>query len=172
MARRWTGPILQQSITKSLASHYASQLRALHSLCETDPEFEIDVLGYSSDSLQNPVSASPSNSLGQPTNSQNQTHFQREDVTDSGSRPHFEVFSPGTTGLTSGGMGQSLHLTQQPGFMTSDESQPDRLAAISHTLMNEDFLAMDRIITLDDMIFAAPTGTPLTWMTDNNGQMG
>lgn len=149
-------------------------------MCETDPTFEIDVLGYSNDAVQNAVTSSPSDGRGQdpspvalPLNGQHMSSQLDENMQPR--RPsHVGIFSPGSGGgeLTPGMMEQSMHMAHQTGFMASDGSQPDRLSAISHTLMNEEFMAMDRIITLDDMIFAAPTGTPLTWMPDGSGHMG
>lgn len=57
-----------------------------------------------------------------------------------------------------------------PALTPGTEMHPDQLSAISHMLMDEDFIAMDRVISLDDMIFAAPQGNPgLSWPPDGSG---
>lgn len=168
-------------MTKCLAGQYASQLRTLHALCESDAEYEIDVLGYSHDAMvQNST-----------PNSTNMSNRERRMARNSfslstNSHPHMEgsptdrypahtapsSFSPSGAriGGTSGARGSNFPMQASPHQIPvvagdDGQSQSDGLAAISHTLMNDDFLAMDRIITLDDMIFAAPGGTPLPWMT-------
>jgi hypothetical protein len=60
--------------------------------------------------------------------------------------------------------------TLQGELVPGGDMHPDRLASVSHMLMDEEFMAMDRIISLDDMIFAGsePHGNSLAWAS--NGQ--
>lgn len=179
MARRWIGPILKTKTTKCLATLYASQLRELHGLCEEDPDYDIDVLGYSSDVAHStPTILARADGHGSSQSPSLPTQAIRASSgVDGFSQPRRTsfagVFSPGSRFSDSAARG-SNHITdgsheQVPMTRHDSQSQPDGLAAISHTLLNEDFLSMDRIISLDDMIFAAPNGTPLPWMTTEMG---
>lgn len=181
MAKRWIGPILAPKRASCLASVYASHLRTLHAQCEADPGYEIDVLGYASDAIHS-LGFLASNAGGQAlaplpnfARHGNQLEGQASGLTGNQRRPQTEGVSPGSrpNGTTNSEVvdHQTIQACHQQGFMARDDSQSqsDGLAAISHTLLNDDFLAMDRIISLDDMIFAAPVGSPLPWMTADMG---
>jgi hypothetical protein len=176
MAKRWVGPILAPKRATCLASIYASHLRTLHTRCEADPEFEIDVLGYASDATHNSGSWA-SNAGGQGlaplpdlARRGHQLDARANAMAGDQSRHQAEGVSPGSRPSEQVDR-QTIQACHQQGFMARDDSQSqsDGLAAISHTLLNDDFLAMDRIISLDDMIFAAPVGSPLPWMTADMG---
>lgn len=170
MARRWIGPVLKDKATTCLASLYASQLRTMHTICQADPDYKIDVLGYSNDLVHYSTPFSTSLHKRGAASSQNPpTHPQQTTSHMSEGPSHLGIFSPGTQ-LNSPGSSESNHIIRSSPQQTlntrnDSQSQLDGLTAISHTLMNNDFLSMDRIISLDDMIFAAPTGTPPPWMT-------
>lgn len=181
MAKRWIGPILAPKRASCLASIYASHLRTLHTRCEADPEYEIDVLGYASDAIHNSGSwtwnaggqgLAPLPDLGRRGH---QLDARANSMAGDRSQPQADGVSPGSRphGTTNSEVvdHQTIQACHQQGFMARDDSQSqsDGLAAISHTLLNDDFLAMDRIISLDDMIFAAPVGSPLPWMTADMG---
>lgn len=160
MARRWAGPALGHKAATSLAGKYAAQLRLLHAQCESDEQYMIDVLGYTSGMMQGVTSspffpdtaAEPQGSgaavngmafggaVGVNTNDESMTE-----------RPLSQLPSD---------MAGVSQLGQVPpsGLTPGTEMHPDQLSAISHMLMNEDFMTMDRVISLDDMIFAAPQG--------------
>ncbi|KAF9876919.1 hypothetical protein CkaCkLH20_05765 [Colletotrichum karsti] len=180
MAKRWVGPILRQKLGQCLAGKYAAQLRELHSKCETDGDFTVDVLGYSSGisgqgcspSTQTPVFShqqgnalfsQPSNKLAQPQSSSPLAPHQTATVSHGAhSRPP-PMFpnqqSPGNLrqGSVLGHMASPLPMT---GFTPRDSDAPDELSTISHMLMDPRFMEMDRIISFDDMMFTAQTANP------------
>lgn len=141
MAIRWVGPAFSSLSTQSLAGKYAKSLRGLHLSCTADPNFVIDVLGYPS-----PVAISTETPQGEPS-------------------PDETVLSlePGLTLPFDDSMG---HMQPGPlsGFTPHEvpDGQPDELSAISHLLMDQQFMSMDRVITFDDNIFAT-SDVNLTW---------
>jgi hypothetical protein len=64
------------------------------------------------------------------------------------------------------------------GYIPRGDEAPDELSAISHLLLDQRFMEMDRIISFDDMMFTAPgAGTNSQGMGVNgwsvgSGQMG
>ncbi|KAI3546309.1 hypothetical protein CSPX01_04388 [Colletotrichum filicis] len=173
MAKRWVGPILKEKHAQCLAGKYAAQLRDLHRKCQADPQFTVDVLGYSSGvggqgcspAAQTPafshqqgnaLFAQSSNRMAPPVSSPlapNQT----TGLSQSRPPPIFPNQQPQgqmRQGSMMGPMGSPMPMT---GFTPRDSDAPDELSAISHMLMDQRFMEMDRIISFDDMMFTAQT---------------
>ncbi|KZL63105.1 fungal specific transcription factor [Colletotrichum incanum] len=173
MAKRWVGPILREKHAQCLAGKYAAQLRELHRKCEADPQFNVDVLGYSSgisgqgcsSAAQTPdfshqqgnaLFAQHNNRMAPPASS---PMAPNQATTVSQSRPP-PIFtsqqSPGQLrqGSMVGPMGSPMPMA---GYTPRDPDAPDELSAISHMLMDQRFIEMDRIISFDDMMFTAQT---------------
>ncbi|OHE99868.1 hypothetical protein CORC01_04769 [Colletotrichum orchidophilum] len=174
MAKRWVGPILKEKHAQCLAGKYAAQLRDLHRKCQADPQFTVDVLGYSSGISGQ--GCSPAAQTPAFSHQQGNALFAQ-----SPNRMAPRVPSPlgpnRTTGLSSqprptpifqnqqshgqvrqgsmmGPMGSPMPMS---GFTPRDSDAPDELSAISHMLMDQRFMEMDRIISFDDMMFTAQT---------------
>ncbi|KAJ0329889.1 hypothetical protein COL5a_003715 [Colletotrichum fioriniae] len=173
MAKRWVGPILKEKHAQCLAGKYAAQLRDLHRKCQADPQFTVDVLGYSSGvtgqgcspAAQTPafshqqgnaLFAQSSNRMAPPVSSPlapNQTtglSQPRPPPIFSNQQPQGQM----RQGSMMGPMGSPMPMT---GFTPRDSDAPDELSAISHMLMDQRFMEMDRIISFDDMMFTAQT---------------
>ncbi|OLN92832.1 putative transcriptional regulatory protein C530.05-like protein 11 [Colletotrichum chlorophyti] len=177
MAKRWVGPILREKHSQCLAGKYAAQLRELRQKCETDPHFSVDVLGYSSGIsgqgcsplAQTPVfhhqqgnalfaqphhnrMAAPSapNAMASPQTAPSQPQ-----------PPPIFANQQSPNQLRQGSMiGPMESPMQSTGFTHRDPDAPDELSAISHILMDQRFMDMDRIISFEDMMFTAQTANP------------
>lgn len=184
MARRWAGPVLQHTASQSLAGTYAEQLRSLHSRCDMDPQFEIDVLGYSGGTAQSSQTKVPASgprsvrhqesgthpSSGQPAAAEDPSDNSQDLSPWSGRPVPLNGVGPRTNemNLGSADIGQS-------GLTPGTDLHQERLSAISHMLMDEDFMAMDRIISLDDMIFGSSECNPngMAWTSSHeHGPLG
>ncbi|KAL0934776.1 uncharacterized protein CTRU02_209367 [Colletotrichum truncatum] len=174
MAKRWVGPILREKHAQCLAGKYAAQLRELHQKCEADSRYSVDVLGYSSGisgqgcspSAQTPgfshqqgsaLFSQPSNKVARPPTSSPLAPHQTTATAQSRPAPVFtNQPSPGPLrqGSIIGSMASPIPIT---GFTPRDSDAPDELSAISHMLMDQRFIEMDRIISFDDMMFTAQT---------------
>lgn len=137
MARRWVGPNAHHAAADCLAGRYAAHLRQLHIRCRSDPSYTIDVLGY----------PSPINLPSSPTNLQ-------------GNKPTPTAFHDAIL--------DDMCAVPMTGFQAHDMDgqtlrQPDELSAISHMLMDQQFMSMDRIISFDDNLFTAPDCGGLAW---------
>ncbi|KAG9258468.1 fungal-specific transcription factor domain-containing protein [Emericellopsis atlantica] len=128
MARRWAGPILVHRATSSLAGKYAEQLRLMRKQCTEDPSLTIDVLGYSSGLARGTPSSPFFPDGGQ---SGTRTNMSSDNVNHS---------LPDSRCETHEQSGQ-LHLGNMPAnSLATDGIHPDNLSAISHLLMDEDFM--------------------------------
>ncbi|KAK1982734.1 fungal-specific transcription factor domain-containing protein [Colletotrichum cereale] len=174
MAKRWVGPILRGKHDHCLAGKYAAQLRELHRKCEADPQFNVDVLGYSSGiggqgcspAAQTPafthqqgnaLFAQHSNRMAPPASSSPIAPNQTTAVSQSRPPSVFASQQPPAQlrqGSMVGPMGSSMPMAS---FTPRDPDAPDELSAISHMLMDQRFIEMDRIISFDDMMFTAQT---------------
>ncbi|SPN99267.1 related to C6 transcription factor [Cephalotrichum gorgonifer] len=161
MARRWVGLTSTVEDRPSLAAKYSSILRELHNRCETDPDFSLDVLGYSTDGFSNQTADSLAKGRGaiqdyrQADTIVAQTSF--DTATASNAHRFDSTAANGArTFVPVGGGG--------PTFQTSPTSQVpehhsnDELTAISTALMDQDYAQMDRVISFDDMLFTVQTG--------------
>lgn len=175
MAGRWAGPVLTHTAEHCLAGKYSSHLKLLHSQCEADPHFTVDVLGYTHDMAQGTVSS--------PFFAGSPQHEIAKGAPDMGNGPQTTTRYNGD--MTSESFAESLALAdpnqndgdvipgQEPILTPSADVRPDQLSTISHMLLNEDFMTMDRIISLDDMIFTAPTcnESGFAWAPDGSGRL-
>lgn len=168
MAKRWRGPLqdrLQSPGSSSgqyyhpcLAETYAAHLRDLHQRCVVDPNFSVDVLGYST------------------VISSNQFHHRQQEPR-SGNRqiPRSAGGVSGMDAVIDHSVGPSIHYpTTQPVVSTS--AQPvqygtptdDELSSISYMLLDQRFLDMDRVISLDEMIFSTGMGSTANALGDES----
>lgn len=170
MAKRWRGPLQNRSPASSssgqcqhpcLAETYAAHLRDLHQRCVVDPNFSVDVLGYST-----------------VISSKQFRHRQQEPPT-----RYTQTFGSSAGGTD--GMGAAADHPAGPGIQYPDVhpvastsgQQPvqygtptdDELSSISYMLLDQRFLDMDRVISLDDMIFS--TGMESTAGALGDGSM-
>ncbi|KAM0282036.1 hypothetical protein ACHAQH_003242 [Verticillium albo-atrum] len=170
MARRWMGHLREQQ-APCLAGKYALQLRDLHSQCESNPDMIFDVLGYSDGTLgPSPAVMDRATPIVRP---QEAPRTEKEVSPTYNPFPAIEV-SLQQTGHEAGftlqryqdpltGVGSAK--TPKPLVSTGltprgPEGQPDELSTISHMLMDQRFLDMDRVISFDDMMFTAQTASP------------
>ncbi|KAH7031494.1 fungal-specific transcription factor domain-containing protein [Microdochium trichocladiopsis] len=166
LAQRWAGASVTH--VKCISGTYARQLRHLHAMCQADPNFTIDVLGYTN-MLQLPSSqpgiATGNGLAGNETGPRARVRASprknnrrpNEDIVarDKGmQRTHGNASTIMTESLTTRPDDQTAGLL--PGVQLTP-TQHDDLSAISHMLMEEQFLSMDRVISFDDMMFTAQT---------------
>ncbi|KAF4463470.1 C6 transcription factor [Fusarium albosuccineum] len=164
MAKRWAGPILKDKTKSSLAGKYSSQLRALHEKCEANPDFTVDVLGYSTDGL--PSQTHDHQSHGSAPNQQTP---QGPNQMPSGANGSITALGPQDMQPTDNSTQRHVPVDQlnslmqtTPAYQALEHHSPDELSAISTVLMDQGFMQLDRVISFDDMIFTAQTATDQT----------
>lgn len=167
MARRWRGSTsLASSQNRCLASTYADHLRDLHRRCLAAPKFNVDVLGYST-VISNHHAPSSTGSVISNRSPLAQQHQQYAgNSPQSVPRPSFtqEV----DTGMPHSGTQWShtddfvapQHANAQLdqamrnlNYPVNGHNQADELSNISYLLLDQQFMDMDRVISLDDMMF-------------------
>ncbi|KAJ5949987.1 fungal-specific transcription factor domain-containing protein [Penicillium verhagenii] len=167
MARRWLGSTTHGGC---LASTYADRLRDLHQHCVSAPNFSVDVLGYSTIVSNNNASSIASTTSAQsPHDQRNQRNQEPQhiisanQISSSGSaRPKLlppwdipnEILSPGNL---HGQMAEPV--AEIPTNYPNDQPPADELSTISYLLLDQRFMDMDRVISLDDMMFSTNMGT-------------
>lgn len=165
MARRWHGSTsLPSSQNRCLASTYADHLRDLHQRCLAAPNFNVDVLGYSTviSNHHAPSSAGSVISHRSPLAQQHQQY--PGNSPQSVPRPRFpqEVDAGLSHSATQwshpDGFVPPQHadaqLEQAMGnYPVGGHNQGDELSNISYLLLDQQFMDMDRVISLDDMMF-------------------
>lgn len=181
MASRWLG--IGSSKGRCLASTYADHLRDLHQRCIAAPHFSVDVLGYSTViSNNNAPSVTRSVTSGRTPTDQpsrqprddrpyntNLGMFAPVRATGAGdstevprSGPHWAIAKEN---LSSGdvmnnfaepGVDSGIAAGATPGLDYSMNCPPpaDELSNISYLLLDQRFMDMDRVISLDDMMFS------------------
>ncbi|KAH8663281.1 fungal-specific transcription factor domain-containing protein [Ilyonectria robusta] len=157
MAKRWQGSTQPANGKgRSLAGIYADHLRELHRRCAADPNFSVDVLGYSTIiSNQNAVPA---------RGGLTQQSQQRQDGEVEQQTPRTS-FNKSNTLLGTQSHPANDEATEAippdrvapMGYSTSNGSPNDELSAISYMLLDQSFMDMDRVISLDDMLFSINT---------------
>jgi hypothetical protein len=184
MACRWLGVGSSSTAHgRCLASTYADHLRDLHQRCIVAPHFSVDVLGYSTVISNNHAqSITRSVSSGRtPTGQQN--HQSRDDgpfntnpaifanfnTTDpatganiSRSEPHWGMTkeNPSPRHMTNAfvesgvGIGVATGVTPDVEYSINCAPPADELSNISYLLLDQRFIDMDRVISLDDMMFS------------------
>ncbi|KAH9210023.1 fungal-specific transcription factor domain-containing protein [Leptodontidium sp. 2 PMI_412] len=150
MSRRWQGqePLDQQNSSNekgpSIAAQYAMELESFHASFVNQPQFCMNVLGYSQDSAGRTVdSLLPSIFSPYPTS---------PDTVQSPSQRHHTLHNSQPVGMPSNM--QVPHNTMQPNIDYDSVSVDDELTAMSNTLLGQQFLEMDRVITYDGTNFA------------------
>lgn len=141
MAKRWAGPHLRHQHATCLAGRYSAQLKDLHERCKVDPEFTVDVLGYSTDAFIDPAQSQSSHENTSTLNGQ-ELEASRAVSSFSAHQPRLDVASV---------------VQPSPTCHAVEHSSPDELSAISTMLMDQNFMQMDRVISFDDMMFTAQT---------------
>ncbi|KAL6401463.1 hypothetical protein AUP68_15333 [Ilyonectria robusta] len=201
MAKRWQGSTQPANGKgRSLAGIYADHLRELHRRCAADPNFSVDVLGYSTIiSNQNAVPArggltqqsqqrqdgeveqqTPRTSPQQLVQASNSS---ARSLSGSAGPPSSapRLWNPTGNGLNTDGSTRSFNKSNTllgtqshpandeateaippdrvapMGYSTSNGSPNDELSAISYMLLDQSFMDMDRVISLDDMLFSINT---------------
>lgn len=181
MASRWLG--VGSSKGRCLASTYADHLRDLHQRCIAAPHFSVDVLGYSTViSNHNAPSATRSVTSGR-TPTDQQSRQLRDSHPYNTNPPLFAPVKPTGAGssaeiprsgshwalanenLSSGdmmnnfagpGVDSGIAAGATPGLDYPVNCPPpaDELSNISYLLLDQRFMDMDRVISLDDMMFS------------------
>ncbi|CAI7610453.1 unnamed protein product [Penicillium pancosmium] len=167
MARRWRGSTsLASSQNRCLASTYADHLRDLHRRCLAAPNFNVDVLGYST-VISNHHAPSSTGSVVSNRSPMAQQHQQYP-----GNSPQ-NVPRPSFPQEVDTGMSHSAaqwshtddfvapqHANAQLdqamrnlNYPANGHNQADELSNISYLLLDQQFMDMDRVISLDDMMF-------------------
>lgn len=210
MSRRWQGqePLDQQNSSNekgpSIAAQYAMELESFHASFVNQPQFCMNVLGYSQDSAgrtvdsllpsifspyptspdtvqspsqrhhvanfyNNPMpgtngSASHPNITHQParmggqrypietSSPQHTTRTPRTSISNLGNHEWQTLHNSQPVGMPSNM--QVPHNTMQPNIDYDSVSVDDELTAMSNTLLGQQFLEMDRVITYDGTNFA------------------
>lgn len=181
MACRWLGST--SSNGRCLASTYADHLRDLHQRCIAAPHFSVDVLGYSTVvSNSHPQSSTRSTTTGR-TPTEQQNHQSRDERPYNTNPPIFANFNATETatgqdispsephwGMAKGDV-SSRHMaanyvqsgvesrvatgvTPDVDYSINCAPPADELSNISYLLLDQRFMDMDRVISLDDMMFS------------------
>ncbi|KAB5533357.1 fungal-specific transcription factor domain-containing protein [Coniochaeta sp. 2T2.1] len=159
MARRWRGPGSAQSSAspdraqhRCLAETYADHIRDLHRRCVADGNFSVDALGYSTVISRDPF---PRQSSTQHTRHEDDTYHQPPDSNGHNSGSALRGLLDHSTSSQDGHYPSTQQVQAAPvqsveyGTPTNDE-----LSNISYMLLDQRFLDMDRVISLENMIFS------------------
>ncbi|KAJ5287418.1 hypothetical protein N7478_003104 [Penicillium angulare] len=174
MARRWLG---SSSHRHCLASTYADHLRDLYQRCVFSPNFSVDVLGYSTVVSNNHALSIPGSTIS--TRSPPDHRLPHQEAHASITTPRrasaagSRVFHPVSQWNTAnevlgtdkvyGSFGEPI-LNGSPtapvsmGYPVNDPPPADELSTISYLLLDQRFMDMDRVISVDDMMFSANMG--------------
>lgn len=161
MARRWLGSATHG---RCLASTYADRLRDLHRHCLSAPNFSVDVLGYSTIVSNHTPSIASTTSAQSPSN--NRRQYNQETHRSIATHPtssanlgpshplppwniHDEIISPHNANSQ-----LSEPVAPVPMGYPNDPPPADELSTISYLLLDQRFMDMDRVISLDDMMFS------------------
>lgn len=187
MARRWRGATsLTSSHNRCLASTYADHLRDLHRRCLAAPNFNVDVLGYSTviSSHHAPSSAGSVVSHLSPLAQQHQQY--QGDSPQNAPRPGFsqEIDTGLSRSATHWPHADDFVVPQHANaqldqamrtYPVNGHNQADELSNISYLLLDQQFMDMDRVISLDDMMFTNTMASVNAGAGDSlsgvNGQM-
>lgn len=165
MARRWRGSAsLNSPQRRCLASTYADHLRDLHRRCLAAPNFNVDVLAYSTviSNHNTPSSAGSAGSNRSPLAQNHQQHPESAMKSVSNSNIPQEIgqilSQPGTQWCHA----EDFVNPQNPqtqldhsmmNFPVNSHQHADELSNISYLLLDQQFMDMDRVISLNDMMF-------------------
>ena len=176
MSKRWAGSLPRAEAKPDLAAKYSSQLRALHTKCSGDPDFSLEVLGYSADGFPDQTTTAKSVGGFGGDNSREEHGISPTAGFGQAPAPNLGAFeapaSNAQTFVPDSRLGSILQVSPtNPHF---EQHSQDELSAISTALMDQDFTQLDRVISFDDdMLFAVQTGhgnaTTLTGASWNLG---
>jgi hypothetical protein len=183
MACRWLGAGPSSTGRgHCLASTYADHLRDLHQRCIAAPHFSVDVLGYST-VVSNPQTQSATRSVMSGRTPAEQHHQSRDELPYNANPAMFANYSatdtPTGQGVASSeppwamnkgdlsrgqmasdfvdsGRGPAVATGVTPGvdYSINCVAPADELSNISYLLLDQRFMDMDRVISLDDMMFS------------------
>lgn len=184
MACRWLGVGSSSTAHgRCLASTYADHLRDLHQRCIVAPHFSVDVLGYSTVISNNHVQSITRSVSSSRTPTGQQNYQSRDDGphnTNSAIFTNFSTTDPATGAnipcsephwgiakenpsprhmsnnfVQSGvGTGVATGVTPDVDYSINCAPPADELSNISYLLLDQRFMDMDRVISLDDMMFS------------------
>lgn len=170
MARRWLGSAPHKHC---LASTYADHLRDLYQRCISSQNFSVDVLGYSTVVSNHHAPSTAGSAISgrsppderlphQEVQSSNMTPRQPS-ATGSGTfhavsqwNASNEVMSPNKVYRSLEGpmLSGSPAAPVSMGYPVNDPPPADELSTISYLLLDQRFMDMDRVISVDDMMFS------------------
>lgn len=162
MSKRWAGSLPRTDDKSDLAAKYSSQLRALHAKCSGDPDFSLDVLGYSTDGFPDQITPTKSAGTFEGESSNRQEHgISPATGFDPAPAPTLGAFDTSAADsqrfASDSRLGSILQVS--PTNPHIEQHSQDELSAISTALMDQDFTQLDRVISFDDdMLFAVQTG--------------
>lgn len=189
MAKRWLGTgegrpgwsAGRREGQRCLAETYADHLRDLHQRCVADTNFSVDVLGYSTvisnHSRHHYHQAQPqeahqkSGQIPRTTNGTNSMvpsnhHYVNNSVVYLPQQPQ------ATSHIVQGRDDVALVNATPTQRIDYESPTNDELSNISYMLLDQQFLDMDRVISLDNMIFSTSMGTTAHAMGDGNSSLG
>jgi hypothetical protein len=156
MSHRWAGA--NGSLQLNLAGKYAQKLRDIHSRCVEDGLFRIEVSGYTNEiSHHSKIASSTGNSPINPANvdgMMNNSHSSASlQVGEQYGQSNAGAIagSGGNAGISGAGISGTDSM-QSPSFHQGLPSAGD-LSIISRMFLNQQFIDMDRVISLDDGMF-------------------
>ncbi|KAJ5988960.1 fungal-specific transcription factor domain-containing protein [Penicillium waksmanii] len=180
MARRWRGSTSLASLqNRCLASTYADHLRDLHRRCLAAPNFNVDVLGYST-VISNHHAPSSTGSVVSHRSPLAQQHQQYpRNSPQNTPRPSFPqevntgISHSATQWTHTDDFVAPQHANAQldqaiRNYPVNGHNQADELSNISYLLLDQQFMDMDRVISLDDMMF---TNTMASMNAGTEGQL-
>lgn len=164
----------QQQLSESLAGRYAGRLRDIHRRCLEDPDFQIDVLNDSTI-----ISAAMTSSTGiswSPGGGNNQLNseldhgdsrsetwnMQPSSLSNSQIPPLSDHgFITASTGYDTANEAGQVGPSESAAidYATGEANPSDELSAISHILLDQRFMELDRVISFDDSLFAPRLGS-------------
>ncbi|KAJ5103523.1 fungal-specific transcription factor domain-containing protein [Penicillium argentinense] len=163
IARRWLGSTSKDThLSRCLASTYANHLRDLHRRCIANPHFNVDVLGYSTVVPNHHASSTTGSvtSACSPTAQQRQQHTVHVPTTasiqnqPSNLSPDISQVGSQWCALNSVAATQHPQLSEPLGnYQVNGHNTTDELSNISYLLLDQRFMDMDRVISLEDMMF-------------------
>ncbi|KAH8660608.1 fungal-specific transcription factor domain-containing protein [Xylariales sp. PMI_506] len=181
LAARWLGAIPlgdNSSATRPqpLATKFADELRSLHHRCVTDMDFTVDILAYST--VISHRQAARRNHIRNEQDSAVVPTYHSTLRHSPAAACDAELWSIHASsvqqrpGSTIHGPGMAVSLQPNPGTnsiapnselllssadsITHAEPPRDELSSISYLLLDPSFMDLDRVITLDEMMFTAP----------------
>jgi hypothetical protein len=185
MAKRWLGtgdgrsgfPAGGRERQRCLAETYADHLRDLHQRCVADANFSVDVLGYSTVISNHAAHHYQQAQPQEPHHGKVQTS--EAIIGSTGMVPLHPHYTNAPGAYFPQPQQAASHMVGSPNEVALANATPtqqveyesptnDELSNISYMLLDQQFLDMDRVISLDNMIFSTGMGTTSHAMGDGN----